>query len=99
MNAFRARPVEVQAARWDGTAAGASPIIDWVQRAGATATYTCSDVERCAEHDGDAPHWIKVEDSDGQFFVHLGEWLVRDEHGRFDRYSHVAFGAKYEQIT
>lgn len=65
---FHTKPVEVQAARWDGTAKGTSAIIEWVRGTGATVTYT-------------APHWLKVVDKNGEFFVHLGEWLVRDEHG------------------
>lgn len=99
MDTFRTKPAEVQAARWDGTAQSATPIIEWVLGTEATATYICSDAARCAEHNGDAPHWIKVDDPDGQFFVHIGEWLVRGERGKFDRYSHPAFGAKYEQVT
>ncbi|MGB7237128.1 MAG: hypothetical protein WBD41_14230 [Rhodococcus sp. (in: high G+C Gram-positive bacteria)] len=27
---FRKKPVEIEAMQWDGTAAGASPIIDWI---------------------------------------------------------------------
>lgn len=96
---FHAKPVEFEAMRWDGTAEGATPIIEWALSAGATAKYICSDVDRCAKNDGDAPHWIKVTDSKGEFFVHIGEWLVRDDQGWFDRQSHVAFEAAYERVA
>lgn len=36
---YRKRPVEVDAALWDGSAEGAVPIIDWILAGDGTATY------------------------------------------------------------
>lgn len=36
---YRKKPVEIEAARWDGTAEGATPIIDWILANGGTARY------------------------------------------------------------
>lgn len=36
---YRKRPVVIEAMQWDGTAEGATPIIDWVLRTGERAAY------------------------------------------------------------
>lgn len=36
---YTKKPVDVEAMRWDGTAAGATPIIDWILAGGGTARY------------------------------------------------------------
>ena len=44
---FRKKPVEIQAAQWDGTAEGASPIIDWVLTGEHAARYECVNSKGC----------------------------------------------------
>jgi hypothetical protein len=36
---YRKKPVVIEAMHWDGTAAGATPIIDWILESGGTARY------------------------------------------------------------
>lgn len=43
---YRKKPVTVEAVRWDGSAEGATPIIDWILSGGGTASY----VGRGEEH-------------------------------------------------
>lgn len=76
-------PAVVQVMRWDGTAEGASRIIDWILGSGGTAIYTCSDPVRCSEHNGDTPHSIKILSSQGDRIASLGDWIVRDIRGEF----------------
>lgn len=52
MSLYRKLPVEIDANQWDGTAEGATLIIDWILANGATATYRCSDPDRCAKFGG-----------------------------------------------
>ncbi|MGW4270820.1 hypothetical protein ACWEGQ_00280 [Streptomyces seoulensis] len=63
MPRYRKRPVEIEAVQWDGTDDGATRIIDWILSSGATASYTCSNPDRCSESDGDTvPHPIAETD-------------------------------------
>lgn len=39
MKLYRKKPVTIEAAQWDGTAEGSTPIIDWVLACGNTARY------------------------------------------------------------
>jgi len=39
MKLYRKKPVTIEAVQWDGTAEGATPIIDWVLACGNTARY------------------------------------------------------------
>lgn len=39
MKRYRKKPVVIEAVRWDGTAEGATPIIDWILEGDGTARY------------------------------------------------------------
>jgi hypothetical protein len=80
---YRKKPVEVEAMQWDGTAEGATPIIDWILREGGSAVYTCSDPVRCSEHDGDTPHVISIPTLEGTMNVSLGDYVIRGTRGEF----------------
>lgn len=41
MQKFQQKPVTIAAVQWDGTAEGATPIVDWILENGGTATYHC----------------------------------------------------------
>jgi len=72
---------DVQAMRWNGTAAGASPIIGWLLDNNVTARYVCSDPARCSEFNGDCPHWIHVDTPEGVAVVSLGDEVVQTDAG------------------
>ncbi|MFE0036805.1 hypothetical protein [Streptomyces sp. NPDC059018] len=80
---FRKLPVEITAVQWDGTAAGATSIIDWLLSHGATATYVCSNPDRCAGTDGDTPHRIEIGTLEGTMAADLGDWVIRGVQGEF----------------
>lgn len=96
MTRFRSRPVEIDAHQWDGTAEGASPIIDWILREGGTATYTCADPARCSEHDGDSPHTIAITTLEGTMHASLHDWIIRGTEGEFYPCKPSVFARKYE---
>jgi hypothetical protein len=95
---FRKKPVEIQAMKWDGTAAGATRIIDWILSSGATASYTCSDPDRCAKNDGDTPHWISIKTLEGTMLANLGDWIIRGVQGEFYPCKPDIFEATYEPV-
>lgn len=80
---FRKVPVEIDAMPWDGTAEGATPIIDWVHANGGTARYVCADPERCAKYDGDCPHYIHIQTLEGVMAARIGDWIIRGVEGEF----------------
>jgi hypothetical protein len=96
---FRKLPVEIEAMRWDGTAEGATPIIDWVLSQGSTATYRCSDPERCSKNDGDTPHWIMVPTLEGDMCASVGDWVIRGVQGEFYPCKDPIFRATYESVA
>jgi hypothetical protein len=111
---FRKRPVVVEAMRWDGTAEGATPIIDWVlangPADGPVARY--SDCQ-LAKVDGDPPSVERTEPSiaietlegtmrasAGDWVVRsAGDWVVRGVHGEFYPVKPDIFDVTYEEAT
>lgn len=98
MARFRKRPVEIEAMQWDGTAKGATALIDWMLREGATATYVCSSPERCAETGGDCPHSIHIRTLEGAMSAGIGDWIIRGVQGEFYPCKPDIFAATYEAI-
>ena len=95
---FRKRPVEIDAMQWDGTATGATRIIDWILGNGATATYTCSNPDRCAENDGDTPHSIAIRTLEGTMRADLDDWIIKGVAGEFYPCKPDIFAATYEPV-
>jgi hypothetical protein len=97
---FRKKPVEIEAMQWDGTAAGATTIIDWVLSNGGSASYICSDTDRCVATRGDCPHWIQVRTPGllTPMLVHLDEWIVRGADGEFFPSKPDFFADTYEEV-
>lgn len=93
---FRKRPVVVEAMRWNGTAAGATSIIDWVLGSGGTATYRCSDPVRCEVCDGNTPHAIVITTLEGVMIASLGDRVIKGVSGEFYLCKPDVFAASYE---
>ncbi|MGW7350964.1 hypothetical protein [Streptomyces sp. NPDC054784] len=96
MARYRKKPIEIDAMQWDGTASGATPIIDWILSSDSTATYRCSNPERCAEHDGDTPHSIVIRTLEGDMSATVGDWIIRGVQGEFYPCKPDIFAATYE---
>jgi len=95
---FRKKPIEIEAVQWDGTAEGATPIIDWILSSDATATYRCSNPDRCAENGGDTPHDIQIHTLEGVMTASVGDWIIRGVQGEFYPCKPDVFEATYEEI-
>lgn len=98
MPRFRKRPIEIEARQWDGTADGATSVINWVLRGGGTATYSCSDPGRCAETEGDTPHAIEIRTLEGTMRAGLDDWIIKGVHGEFYPCRDDIFRATYEAV-
>lgn len=94
---FRKKPVEVEAMQWDGTADGATPIIDWVLQNGGRAKYYCS-------HDMGCPgtlegHTISIRTLEGSMQTSPGDWVIRGIKGEFYPCKPDIFAATYEAVS
>ena len=98
MSKFRKKPVVIEARQWDGTAGGASPIIDWILTHEETARYVCSDPDRCAEHNGDTPHYIDIVTLEGTMRADLNDWIIQGVAGEFYPCKPDIFEMTYEAV-
>lgn len=89
---FRKKPIEVEAMQWDGTAAGATPIIDWVLSNDGTARY----------HDNryiPSLSQIAVDTIEGTMYGDRDWWVIRGVEGEFYPCKPSIFDATYEQVS
>jgi len=95
---FRKRPIEIEAIQWDGTADGAVPIIDWILSGEATASFVCSDPDRCVAYDGDTQHTIVIRTLEGDMAASLGDYVIKGIRGEFYPCKADIFEATYERV-
>lgn len=79
---FRKRPVEIEAMQWDGTAEGATPIIQWILDGGGTATFRCVDPQGCEARDV-TDHVIAITTLEGTMQASPGDWIIKGVKGEF----------------
>lgn len=90
---YRKKPVEIQAMIWDGTALGATRVIDWVLAGGYSARYTCS------ECNGEGAHRIEIDTLEGPITASPGDFIIRGVAGEFYPCKPDIFAATYEEVT
>lgn len=71
----RKKPVEIEFMVWPGSAANATPIIDWVLSQGGTARY----------HDDDDAHFehLQIDTLEGTMRASVGDVIIRGIKGEF----------------
>ena len=79
MSRYRKKPVVIDAERWDGTAAGATPIIDWALSNGGSVTYRCDD--GCDGTEG--THYLAIDTLEGTMLANAGDFIIRGVQGEF----------------
>lgn len=79
---FRKRPVQIEAMQWDGTAEGATPIIDWILSGGGTASFRCVDPNGCEAGDG-SEHVLAITTLEGTMQAGPGWWVIKGIKGEF----------------
>ena len=97
---YRKKPVVIEAFQWDGSAAGATPIIQWVLAAGGTARYGHANTGIAARPEG-APlpepvYAIRIDTLEGTMSALEGDWIIRGVQGEFYPCKPDIFEATYE---
>jgi hypothetical protein len=92
---FRKKPVEVEAMHWDGTAEGATPIINWAVSLGERAIrYREADTS----YEPTVPPCLKVDTLEGTMQAAPGDWIIRGVQGEFYPCKPDIFEATYDEI-
>lgn len=95
---YRKRPVVIDAMQWDGTAEGATPIIDWILDNDGTATFHCisdRDDKECTSEG----HTIAIRTLEGVMHTVAGAWVIRGVQGEFYPIAYEIFAATYELVV
>ncbi|CAN5146003.1 hypothetical protein BH11ACT6_BH11ACT6_34760 [soil metagenome] len=95
---FLKKPVQIKAMQWDGTADGATTIIAWILANGGNARYECSDPDRCAQHDGDCPHYIAIDTLEGTMRAGLSDFVIEGIAKEFYPCKPDIFVATYDPV-
>ena len=91
---FRKKPVEIEAMQFDGTAPGATPIIDWVLGGGTARFRDCA-----TSHDerlSTCVPGIAIDTLEGTMVALPGDWIIRGVKGEFYPCKPDIFEATYE---
>ncbi len=93
---YRKKPVTIQAMQWDGTALGATPIIDWILANGGSASYYAP-----GEWDGGETQseYIVIRTLEGMMLTSPGDYVIRGVQGEFYPCKPDIFAATYETMT
>lgn len=77
------RPVEVEAMRWDGTADGAEPVINWALSQGGTISYVCDMTEDLICPGDEDQHYLVIRTLEGDMIARAGYYIIRGVEGEF----------------
>lgn len=100
---FRKKPVEVEAMHWDGTAAGATPVIDWVLSYGGSARYLDPQPEHCFESgavlEAEEEPTLSVKTLEGWIKYPPDYVFIRGVQGEFYGCEVDIFSATYDKVV
>lgn len=92
---YRKKPVEISAAKWDGTAEQATPLIEWMLQNGETANYYCE--PPCSEKE--EGHVIRIYTLEGAMDAQPGDYIICGVANEFYPCKPDIFAATYESAT
>jgi len=92
---YRKRPVEIDAMQWDGTAAGATPIINWVLSFGGTSRYFAPGEWDNGETSGT---YITVDTLEGRMLAGVGDFIIQGVNNEFYPCKPDIFAKTYEPV-
>lgn len=103
MAMYRKLPVEVEARQFEGGAANATPLIDWMLASGCTATWSEA-YEAWESEDGSMSHparpeGITIRTMEGDMLARPGDYVIRGVAGEFYPCRSDIFEATYESAT
>lgn len=91
---YRKLPVVIEAMQWDGTAAGATPIIDWVLAGDGRASLRCKPNATASCNEGG--HDLFISTLEGDMMAITGDFIIRGVKGEFYPCRREIFEATYE---
>ena len=109
----RKKPVVITAVHWDGTAASATPIIDWILSGGGTARYHGPDAgdPNCPNVSGhdifvycpscsftDVRPELSIDTLEGTITASPGDWIIRGVQDEHYPCKPDIFAATYEAV-
>lgn len=92
MAKYRKKPVVIEAFQWDGTAAGATPIINWILSGDGTARYHSPD----PGHKGHEEPELAIDTLEGTMHASPGDFIIRGVSGEHYPCKPGIFAATYE---
>ena len=95
---FRTKPLAVEAIQWDGTEAGATPIIEWVNSNGGTAAYDRIAVSG-SRYNNRYDERIYINTADGPATAGPNDWIVRNVMGKFYPCPPHTFVATHDEVS
>ena len=94
---FRKKPVEIQAMQWDGTAEGATPIVDWITSQGGTASHDRIPVST-NRFNNRYDERIYINTLAGPITARVNDWIIRGVQGEFYPCKPDIFAATYAAV-
>ena len=97
---YQKKPVKIQAMQWDGTGAGAIPILDWLSREGCRNARWC-DEETHIPGPGRGittiTDRIEIPTLEGVMIASPGDWIIKGVQGEFYPIKESIFRETYEE--
>lgn len=94
---YRKKPVVIEAMQWDGSAEGATPIIDWILKTSEQAARYHSPTPR-ADGDGEWAAAIAIDTLEGTMSADSKDWVIRGVQGEFYPCKPDIFEVTYEAV-
>jgi len=97
---YRKKPVEIDATQWDGSAEGATPIIDWMLDNDATARF--HEAQTFIEGPDGQPQQsarLFIDTLEGTMYASPSDWIIRGVQGEFYPCKPDIFAATYEPVA
>lgn len=85
---YRKKPVEIEAAQWDGNVRVDHPVTVWIRDHGGTYGYTSTQPQR-----------LVIQTLEGGTIANPGDWIIRGVAGEFYPCKADIFAATYEAVT
>jgi hypothetical protein len=85
---YTTKPIEVEARQWDGTAAGANKLVDWIQAGGMLAYYDTSQFPDAL--------YVVINTLNGPLNASPNDWVVCGSGGEFSVYKPDVFAASFD---
>lgn len=95
---FQKRPIQIEAMQWDGTEAGAAPVLSWIATNGGTAAFDRIPVA-ASRYNIRYDLRIYVNTLEGPMTASPDDWIIRGVKGEFYPCKPDIFAASYQLVA